>query len=875
MADVPLLLVATDPLQDSLQSSGQAPHVTAGASNVNNNVPAVRFSSAVEEIDPNQPSVISTKADSASAAQVIPPEQLRQLKKSVQGCPLQERRINTFQFEPVSLPPSRVPSREETSADSTRLPTPTTPAAPSPAGSPRIAAMASPPLTPADSDVNAATSTGIEKNIPRDYGKRPLSAAEPSTITPQPSSSHDRSPSFPDRRQLAHRSVSSDRVVARASSADEDHGHRKSHRRDMFAIGPGSVPVSRETSPSRTAASHFYSKPITPGGDANDPYSKGRRPPQQQHTNRHSIDPRFVFSRKKKGSPSSSKVSLSDKRSSGIFGSAKNSTDDLAQSESQASGIQHGGHGHGSMADLKRFFRKPGHPKKRESSPASVKTGTKTPPASRSTQQLPFGDEHGLSTKYGKLGKVLGSGAGGSVRLMKRKDDNTVFAVKEFRAKHAYETDKEYNKKVTAEFCVGSTLHHGNIIETLDILQEKGRWYEVMEYAPFDLFAIVMTGKMSREEITCCFLQILNGVTYLHSLGLAHRDLKLDNVVVSDRGIMKIIDFGSAHVFKYPFESGTVPAKGIVGSDPYLAPEVYDAKEYDAAAVDIWSLAIIFCCMTLRRFPWKNPRMTDNSFKLFAAEPTPGHDPLKLVTPPSRLAASSPSVTAHDSVSDAGRQRNHGTAHTPAHQPHEDHSKREEGAGAAASNSAQATERQQHQTHGTSGEKKEVIRGPWRILRLLPRESRRIIYRMLDIDPKTRATMAEILEEPWVSDTVMCQQLDNGEVIAAEDHTHATSIRSIRSLVPLLDRVLVQRVKADTKTASGIFLPESSVEKLNEAKVLAVGPGALDKQGNRLPMGVAIGDRVLIPQFGGSPVKAGEEEYQLFRDAEILAKINE
>ncbi|KYK59195.1 hypothetical protein DCS_00325 [Drechmeria coniospora] len=103
----------------------------------------------------------------------------------------------------------------------------------------------------------------------------------------------------------------------------------------------------------------------------------------------------------------------------------------------------------------------------------------------------------------------------------------------------------------------------------------------------------------------------------------------------------------------------------------------------------------------------------------------------------------------------------------------------------------------------------------------------------------------------------------------------ATSIRSIRSLAPLLDRVLVQRVKAEAKTASGIFLPESSVEKLNEAKVMAVGPGALDKKGNRLPMGVSVGDRVLIPQFGGSPVKAGEEEYQLFRDSEILAKINE
>lgn len=75
----------------------------------------------------------------------------------------------------------------------------------------------------------------------------------------------------------------------------------------------------------------------------------------------------------------------------------------------------------------------------------------------------------------------------------------------------------------------------------------------------------------------------------------------------------------------------------------------------------------------------------------------------------------------------------------------------------------------------------------------------------------------------------------------------STSIRSIKSLVPLLDRVLVQRIKAEAKTASGIFLPESSVKELNEAKVLAVGPGALDKEGKRLPVGVQAGDRVLIP----------------------------
>ena len=58
----------------------------------------------------------------------------------------------------------------------------------------------------------------------------------------------------------------------------------------------------------------------------------------------------------------------------------------------------------------------------------------------------------------------------------------------------------------------------------------------------------------------------------------------------------------------------------------------------------------------------------------------------------------------------------------------------------------------------------------------------------------------------------------------------------------------MQRVKAEAKTASGLFLPESSVKELNEARVLAVGPGGLDKDGKRTPMGVTTGDRVLIPQ---------------------------
>jgi len=331
----------------------------------------------------------------------------------------------------------------------------------------------------------------------------------------------------------------------------------------MFSIGGGdgspssSSPVSRDSSPSRAAAAaaaQFYSRQAPPGGDTNDPYAAHKRQAQK------GIEPRFIFSRKKKGSPSSSTISLprlsSDKRHAGR-------REEILQDDISVHSRN------SSMSDLKRFFKLgPSNKAKRGVSPAaSVRSAGKTPPGSKSSQ-IPFGDDHGLTSKYGKLGKVLGAGAGGSVRLMKRSEDGVVFAVKEFRPRHSYETEREYVKKLTAEYCMGSSLHHGNIIETLDIVQEKGKWYEVMEYAPFDLFAIVMTGKMSREEVSCCFLQILSGVTYLHSMGLAHRDLKLDNVVVSEHGIMKIIDFGSAHVFKYPFENGIVPASGMC----YLLP---------------------------------------------------------------------------------------------------------------------------------------------------------------------------------------------------------------------------------------------------------------------------------------------------------------
>jgi serine/threonine protein kinase len=195
---------------------------------------------------------------------------------------------------------------------------------------------------------------------------------------------------------------------------------------------------------------------------------------------------------------------------------------------------------------------------------------------------------------------------------------------------------------------------------------------------------------------------------------------------------------------------------GIVGSDPYLAPEVYDERKYDPQAVDIWSLAIIYCCMTLRRFPWKVPRLSDSSFKLFAADPSPGHDPKKIMLPPSQSTSALTEIPHRDL--DPSVFRAQGAPKAEETKP--DTPKASSPAGPDGATTTPAPE------------KKEIIRGPWRILRLLPRESRHVIGRMLELDPRKRAKMSEILDDPWVANTVICRQMEANVVVKAEDHTH-------------------------------------------------------------------------------------------------------
>lgn len=101
--------------------------------------------------------------------------------------------------------------------------------------------------------------------------------------------------------------------------------------------------------------------------------------------------------------------------------------------------------------------------------------------------------------------------------------------------------------------------------------------------------------------------------------------------------------------------------------------------------------------------------------------------------------------------------------------------------------------------------------------------------------------------------------------------------QAAKKLIPLLDRVLIKRAEAVTKTAGGIVIPEKAQGKVLHGEVIAVGPGARKETGEFIPLLVKVGDKVLLPEYGGTKVSldSDEKEYHLFRESDILAKIEQ
>ncbi|WP_186098318.1 co-chaperone GroES [Burkholderia gladioli] len=94
------------------------------------------------------------------------------------------------------------------------------------------------------------------------------------------------------------------------------------------------------------------------------------------------------------------------------------------------------------------------------------------------------------------------------------------------------------------------------------------------------------------------------------------------------------------------------------------------------------------------------------------------------------------------------------------------------------------------------------------------------------------------------------------------------------SLRPLHDRVIVKRLDQETKTASGIVLPDSAAEKPDQGEVIAVGPGRRDNDGKRIEPDLKVGDRVLFGKYAGQTVKVDSNELLVLREEDVVAVVN-
>ncbi|MDP4622180.1 MAG: co-chaperone GroES [Hydrogenophaga sp.] len=91
------------------------------------------------------------------------------------------------------------------------------------------------------------------------------------------------------------------------------------------------------------------------------------------------------------------------------------------------------------------------------------------------------------------------------------------------------------------------------------------------------------------------------------------------------------------------------------------------------------------------------------------------------------------------------------------------------------------------------------------------------------------------------------------------------------NLRPLADRVIVKRIESETKTASGIYIPDNAAEKPDQGEVLAVGPGKRNDKGDIAPMNVKVGDRVLFGKYSGQTVKVNGDELLVMKEDDLFA----
>ena len=188
-----------------------------------------------------------------------------------------------------------------------------------------------------------------------------------------------------------------------------------------------------------------------------------------------------------------------------------------------------------------------------------------------------------------KLGQEIGSGAFGKVILGKHIPTEEKVAIKILDKYILNQTPDDY-QLVKQELSILKIVKHKNIVQLYEILETPRHIFIIMEYCEGgDIMNYILTReRLSENESLKFFHQLINALYYLHSQNIAHRDIKIDNLLLDSNYDLKLIDFGLSTKYSDD-ELLNQPCGTIV----YAAPEVLNYKDYHGMLADVWSCGIV------------------------------------------------------------------------------------------------------------------------------------------------------------------------------------------------------------------------------------------------------------------------------------------
>ncbi|XP_072112630.1 cyclin-dependent kinase-like 2 isoform X8 [Mobula birostris] len=189
--------------------------------------------------------------------------------------------------------------------------------------------------------------------------------------------------------------------------------------------------------------------------------------------------------------------------------------------------------------------------------------------------------------KYEYLG-MLGEGSYGMVTKCRNKENGRIVAIKKFLEG---DDDKFVKKIAMREIRLLKRLRHENLVSLLEVFKKKGRWFLVFEYMDRTLLDDLeqFPKGLDYSRVRSYLFQILRGLAFCHSHNIIHRDIKLENILVSERSVLKLCDFGFARTLAAPGEAHTE----YVATRWYRAPELLVGDSTYGKSVDVWAVGCL------------------------------------------------------------------------------------------------------------------------------------------------------------------------------------------------------------------------------------------------------------------------------------------